>query len=272
MSFAFARLRIVAGALFLSAASVASAQQVIVNQNFDDPANPPAYNYSYTYAGGANIDSNGNPIPMDLGGYTSAVSSVFGSGKGGGNALNVVADFSGLATQTAAQQVWYWGFGGGFGKPVPGLPTPNYSDYRMTANITTSGAQSSPAAVTFQVQLQIPNPAGGNNINFAEIDYPVNVGTSYSTYSFTLDQGTVKYDSSIAPENQSLQAEMGNINAVNFNFDVNGSVFGEGANKQVSIDDVNLTDSAVATPEPASASLALVLGAAGLLVRRRKSA
>src|SRR5690348_5620271 len=101
-----AHLHLMAWITGLAAASLASAQQVIVNQNFDDGANPPAYNYSYTYAGGGNPNPSDppNPFPVDLTPYTSAVSLVSGSGKGGGNALNVVGDFSGLATQTAAQQ------------------------------------------------------------------------------------------------------------------------------------------------------------------------
>lgn len=252
----------------------ARAAEPIINQNFDTtPAVP--YTYDYHYAAGGD---NGGPNE-DLSGFARSSNTLVGNGVGGaGNALTVGGDFTDVPRKTSYN---YAGFGGGFGnfRDPAGLPAPRLSDYAFTVDMKGAGYApgQSTVPVEIQIQIQVADEAYGRGDAdtdadpFAQIVKTVDVGPGYGTFTFTLDQATLKFEDPVPAAERDFAKYFNKVANINMNFNADaGTAMGLDADNFLSIDNVRLNFTGV-VPEPASALLLALVGLGGLARRPRRS-
>lgn len=260
------------------AATAAAQERKVVDQNFDT-GTPPVYTYNYQYAGGRdNAPAPGEPQPPEenlaSNATSSNVTSGFGNG-GAGNALTVFGNFGNVPVKTSYN---YAGFGGGFGTffgPLngaqPPLPSANLADYRVSVDLQAGGLVNPTGPVNVEVQFQLPDDTFGpdgdtNNDGFFMVTRGVRVSPDYSTFTFTLDQGTLVWDGSVPAAERDIAKNLSRIGSINMNFNADswGDWGGDDSNT-LSIDNVVVS----VVPEPAGMGLLLGTGVAGLALRRR---
>ena len=243
----------------------------LIDQTFDNTAAMPAYQYAYAYAGG------GNP-QTDRGNLTTSRAFFDPTGVDGSRALVFGGDFTELGTVPPLPDYNYSGFGGGFGtfymnwdtNTPTGLPSPELADYVGSVALAVVGTSGTGTAGEIQVQLQMPDdffgPDAGTDFDpFAQINFPVRIGTEYQTFDFALDQRPIVFDARVPEEQRDFAAMYQSIGLINMNFNVDaGAPFGNDNDNFLLVDNVNLV------PEPGSAAVLLGGLALGLTRRRRR--
>ena len=261
--------RIVPAALlaWLACAPAASAQQVMFDLTFENPANNPAFGYSYDFAGG------GDPATNHDAASTSSWSFTAGGGRDGGNAFRVSGNFSAVPTMT---QYNYKGIGGGFGvfrynfgtnTPL-GVPSGDLADFTYTADLAGAGYEQSQSAF-LEAQLFVPDDRFTTDANpdmdlFAIVRFPIpgGLGINYETYTFRGDQGTLTYDARVPAGEQNFAAHAHEISLINTQVQLEAT-FGPDNDNLLLADNLRLT----VVPEPASGVL-LAAGLALAVTRR----
>ena len=249
----------------------AASQAALIDQTFENPAQLPAYNYAYAYAGG------GNPA-TDRGSLTSSRAFYDAGGVDGTRGFVVEGDFTQLSTVPPMPDYNYSGFGGGLGfffhnfetNTPQGLPSPNLADYTGSIDLAVAGTSGTGTGGEIQVQLQVPDDffvpdADTNFTPFANINIPVRIGTEFQNYQFSLDQVPIVWDAAVPAAERNFLAHYRDIGLINLNFNVDaGAPFGNDGGNLLLVDNVTLL------PEPRSLML-LAAGSAFCLVRRRRT-
>lgn len=218
---------------------------VIINGDFETaPTSPNAYGYTYSQTG-TSTQTNGKAA----------------TGGNPGAAWQVVGDFTNAGGST------FYGMGAGFQTFTNANLTPPVSATEFTAamDFSLSGVTAGVATVPVQMQLQFQVP-GGTNVWSLEKSFNYNAATGgYQHFVASYVDTDTTAGSAAA-----VAANYANINVIQLNVNIVGdNAFGFDAGNTAMFDNVLISQTPAAVPEPASVSL-VALGAGTLFLRRRR--
>ena len=236
----------------LFAASLASAQTVLYEVDYDGDSDGATYGYAYADGGGA--------------AFTNEVGAF---GVNGSGANRISADFTGVMANPG-----FFGFGGGDDRVVDDsltlLAPDSLGDYQASADVQILGATAATAPIAAELQFLDVNGTRAAVTAFS--NYDVSAGGfqtltfDYSGASFLGADGN--RDTTTLAGLQDLIND-GVINRLNINFNLTeAGGYGLDADNSLTLDNLSVVGPGV-IPEPTAAAL-LGLGGLGLLARRRR--